>query len=79
MSVAQTDSSALITVLKLSVLTLATHSVYTHCINISTSMSQNGGHPGKVLYCQLPWQQDICLDTNYIIPITKSYYLFAYN
>jgi len=55
MWVAQTDSSALITVLKLSVLTLVTHSIYTHCINmavirnISTSMNQNGGHLGKVL------------------------------
>lgn len=61
MCVAQTDSSALKTILKLSVLTLATHSTYTNCINmavirnISTSMNQNGDQPGKALYCQLPW------------------------
>jgi len=67
--VGSSDSSALITVLKPSVLTLATCSIYTHCINmamirnISTSMNQNGGLPGKVLYFQLPWQQDICLQT----------------
>lgn len=72
MWVAQTDSSGLITVLKLSVLTLATHSTYTHCINkavirnISTSMNHNGGHLGNVLYCQLPWHRDICLQIQII-------------